>query len=371
MSTANIEPVKSLPRSLPEMGRIRFGDKIATQAGAERPRALHTFRFTSQDKAAIETIAELYGGKPSAWDEPKAAPHQWQVTTTSNEIAIVLPGDALGNSPIYELWGGSGHAERRCDGSESSTACTVAIRRGDDLDRVDRPCVCREQGALACKPKTRLNVVVPEVPFGGTWRLDTSSWNAARELPQMVRFIQSLQVQDRASGLNLVRGVLTLKHDRSDGGRKKFVYPALKLRESFDEILAGAAQVSALGAASHSQRLAAPDAPALGGGGDVPDDDPDEEAAIEGEVVDVPDDPPAAPVDNVVDAEVIDDPGAPGAPDWREAAQGAGLSHAQLLRRAREVAAEVGVAVPTTVDAVQQIAAPAFIDRLWAAVYGD
>src|SRR5690606_27647641 len=98
------------------------------------------------------------------------------------------PPDPLGGTPIYELWGGKG-CERRCDGITAST-----WQRGPEgPEEVEQDCLCVAEGRLSCDVKTRLSVILPEIRFAGTWRLETKSEMAAEELPGMVDFIRSLQ----------------------------------------------------------------------------------------------------------------------------------------------------------------------------------
>ena len=66
---------------------------------------------------------------------------------------------------------------RRCDGE----TCTLTTAGYSDM--VD--CMCAAENKMECVPKTRLNVILPEIKFGGVWLLTTNSWNAAKELPAM------------------------------------------------------------------------------------------------------------------------------------------------------------------------------------------
>lgn len=220
---------------IPEQGRIRFGEKTAKGA----PKAIDTFRFTSSDKEAIEQLAGLYGGKPAPWTDAKQQ-GQWQVTTTTSKIKVVLPPDPLQDTPIYELWAGGG-VLRRCDGETA----LVPRKTADGAEMAETPCICDAEQQMACKPKTRLNVILPDIPFGGTWRLETGGWNAAQELPGMVAAVQ--QMQERG----FVVAALTLVHATSTfaGQTRKFVVPRLYVDASLEEIVAGKASMGSLGPA--------------------------------------------------------------------------------------------------------------------------
>lgn len=228
-----IVPMSKLDRRLPEQGRIRFGEK----GPKGEPRKLNVFRFTSHDEGAIREIASRYGGTPMPWSE---MPGQWQVTTESKEIPVVLPPDALGDSPVYELWAGGG-VLRRCDGE----VALVPIKSASGAEMAERPCVCAAQGQLDCKPKTRLTVILPDVRFGGGWRIESGGWNVAQEMPGMVDMIASLQQR------GLTRAMLALEPRVSKFGglTRKFVVPVLRPAVSLDALMAGEGQVRAIAAA--------------------------------------------------------------------------------------------------------------------------
>jgi hypothetical protein len=284
--TRPVVPIANLHRRIPEAGRIRFGEKTTNSRGKEIPVAKSTFDFTSHDEEALHQIAAIYGGEVKPWNEPKAAGGQFRLATTASEIRVVLPPDPLSGTPIYEEWAGGGCA-KRCDG----LTCQIVTRGPDGAEYTDVPCICSAQQAMVCTPRTRLSVILPEIRFGGVWRLDSGSWNAAQEMPGMVDLIQSLQER------GLTRGVLALKHRRSvvAGETHKFIVPVLGVDETLDALAAGAAQVGALPSS------AAPPAGELGAGGSG-------EGAGDREAPDVTDGattPSPDPDDDVIDAEIV------------------------------------------------------------------
>ncbi len=236
-----IQPLAQLNRRIPEQGRIRIGKKVGEKG---RPSKISTFRFTSQDRTAIEQIAAMYGGTAEPWSDDRH-PNQWQVETLVTEIDVVLPPGCLGDGPVYELWN-KGGLLRRCDG----VTCQVPKSAGDDHWMEPTPCICRADGTEDCKVKLRLQVLLRgEVRFAGAWLLTTSSWNAAQELPGMVDMILAMQ-----SG-NLPLGILRLEQRVSNRGGKTYHFniPVLAVDASLTEIAAGGNQ------------LTAAKAPALGG----------------------------------------------------------------------------------------------------------
>lgn len=239
-----VVPIANLARRIPEAGRIRFGVK-----SGKAMKALDTFRFTSHDEEALSQIAALYGGDVVPWSDPKAAEGQHEVITDTGEIRIVLPPDPLGGTPIYELWGGGG-CERRCDG----VAAEIVTRGQDGAEMTQVSCLCTANGSMACEPRTRLSVILPEIRFGGVWRLETKSWNAAQEMPGMVDLIQTMQER------GLTRGVLALKQRRSvvAGQTRRFTVPVLGVDETLNALASGAAQVGSLPAPAMAELAPAP-----------------------------------------------------------------------------------------------------------------
>lgn len=219
----NIVPVADLGRRMVEHGRIRLGVKAG-----KAMKSIDTFRFTSPDRVAIEQLAAQFGGECVPWSDPKASPiNQYEVITQASEIPVwILPG---GLSVNYEMWSGGG-CVRRCDGIE----CETSMRSYDaDYEAVMVPCLCSADGKLACRPYTRLSVVIPSIRFGGSWRMESKGWNAAEELPGMVDMISQLQ----ATGT--LQGMLRLERRQSQGGRRKFVVPTLIVNRSVEEIMGG------------------------------------------------------------------------------------------------------------------------------------
>lgn len=245
MSMASVLPISQLGRRLAEHGRIKTGifDK---SRGA--PKAIGSFRLWSQDAPAIARIADLYGGSPIVATDGYG--HQvHEVTTTSARLRVVLGPDPLAGTPIYEMWSKRG-CQRRCDG----ITCQVQTPAGhpDPWNEVD--CICGVEGKLSCTPKLRLNVILPDVTMAGTWRLETSSEYACREMPGMVELIRTVQSQ----GLVGAWLGLTLRARMTNQGRRNFIVPVLYPDASLDELQAGRGVPALNAGPATSSVLAAP-----------------------------------------------------------------------------------------------------------------
>jgi hypothetical protein len=225
---------------LPVAGRIRSGVKVpfVNNKGENKikPVAIETFRFTCRRRDDIDILAGLYGGTVRPWSDPKSE-DKWEVVSEATEIRVILPPDPLGDS-FYELWTGKG-LRRRCDGVTSEQP-----RPGPEgIEWWEGECVCRQRGIKECKPKLRLQLLLPELPLRGTWRFDTSSDQALDELPGMVQALLNLQ------GEGLTRGLFRLERRQSQGGAQQFIVPALGIAESLEGLIAGRARLAALPAA--------------------------------------------------------------------------------------------------------------------------
>lgn len=221
-----LERMNLAPR-MAEHGRIRLGRRNAQGY----PEKLKTLRFTSSDRAALERVAGVYGGTVQEWDDTRSD-DAYDLITESERVRIQLPPNPLGDTPILQLWA-KGHLLRSCDAGDPAEddqqGCLIP---GPDGGREAVPCICFAPGGeMECKPKTVLDVILPDTDFGGVWRLSTSSVYAAKELPAMVALIE--QVQNRTG---LPSGWLMLEQRSTGKGKatKRFAVAKLILdKESY------------------------------------------------------------------------------------------------------------------------------------------
>jgi hypothetical protein len=290
-----VTPIKSMG-NLPEHGRIRTGIKSGRSM-----KALSTFRFTSVDETAIRQLAQMYGGEPRPWHDSKASPpNQWEVITNTDTIEVAVQPDSVFAS--YELWSGGG-LQRQCDGE--TVTMWQASNRG--LERMEEPCICDKQGMLECRPKTRMNLIIPQINFAGTWRYETSSEQALHTLPTMLNLID--QLQQMQGGLMRVTMHLVPKEKMKAGQKRKFTVVEVRTAVSVDQIISGEA--------SYTAEVSAGEMPALEQ--TVPQLTPTPEPALE--IVEDDD-------DDVVDAEIVEE-------DGDAPASGQGLSRDEAFARVK------------------------------------
>jgi hypothetical protein len=168
-------PMLQIQHRLRENGRIRAGDQVKAGKG-KAPRKLDHFRFTADDAQLLGIIADLYGGKVQPWPEAPSG-EQYQVYTTADSIRVMIVPGLRPVSQWWEAWSGGG-CLRRCDGQREHISGAA--------------CVCDAQGDRICKPTTRLQVILPDVPGLGTWRLETHGYYAAEELGGIMSLIERL-----------------------------------------------------------------------------------------------------------------------------------------------------------------------------------
>lgn len=207
-------------RQLAEQGRLRLGVVMATAGGKMRPKASTTWIVTSHSRDHVDTAAALWGGTTEAWQPQGSGAQQWRVITEASAIpAILPPGDPL--TQAYETWSRGG-CQRRCDGVTeqfSGSPCLCRAQFGEDW--YEQP-----QGKV-CDSKSRLKVILPDMPGLGTWRVETGSFYATDEIAGMVDFIRG------AVGDGLMVPVLLRIEPRTrvaGGQTKQFVVPVLDLR---------------------------------------------------------------------------------------------------------------------------------------------
>lgn len=240
-------PIIDLQMRQRELGRIRMGHKV----GGKRPEKLERFRFTSASKDLIEAVAALYGGECKAWGNDGAA--QFEVYTQVNRVPILLPPQPI--SQWYEMWSGGG-CQRRCDGKTNVLKDEPCLCPSDPLDRAELA-----SKGQACKPTTRLNVMLRDVPGIGVWRLESHGFHSAVELPMVAEFLA--QATEAGTYLPAELALQPRSSKRPGEGTKQWMVPVIEVGATLRQIMSG--EVEGLGA-GHKAALGGL-RKAIGGGG--------------------------------------------------------------------------------------------------------
>jgi hypothetical protein len=232
-----------------QIGRLRIGQQVAVikdgkDTGRIRPARLDTFRFTTASRASAHAIADLYGGEVREWNG------EFEVITSKSEIGVTVPPRDAVISQWYEMWTAGG-CQRRCDSqhdqiSNGPCRCPHAANPSD-ADEVaamalERAAQHKADPSKACGLVTRINVMIPDLPGLGVWRLDTGSYYAATEIGDSAQLMQMA----REHGVFLP-AILRIEHrQRVAGGQtKKFPVPVLEVLATFRAIASG--QLEAVG----------------------------------------------------------------------------------------------------------------------------
>lgn len=233
--------VLDLQRKGQQIGRIRIGQQVTfVKNGKEgkRPGRLDTFRFTTASRHTADAIAELFGGEVRDWNG------QFEVITKRSEISVMVPPRDAVVSQWYEQWNAGG-AIRRCDSQRDQISggpcqCPHAADPGD-ADEADR--MARRRAELAklnppqaCHLITRVNVMIPDLPGLGVFRLDTGSFYAAAEIGDTAALMQAA----RDKGVFLPAVLRIEQRSRVAGGQTKYYpVPVLEVLATFRQIVGG------------------------------------------------------------------------------------------------------------------------------------
>jgi hypothetical protein len=214
-------PIINLQRKLTEVGRIRLGAK--SDRGA--PTKLDKFRLTSKSRDALEAAAEVYGGTVKPWNGPDG--DAFELITTTNVLDVVVPpGNAL--SQWYEMWSGAG-CQRRCDGQTETISGRPCLCPADQTQRSE----LSARGG-ACRPTTRLSVLLPKVKTVGIWRLESHGYFAATELAGIAELLQQVSATDRYLPATLR---LEQRSARRQGKLSRFAVPVLEVGATVQEAI--------------------------------------------------------------------------------------------------------------------------------------
>lgn len=213
--------IRDLPRNMRRLGRIRMGAKVRTEAGKVVPSRLETWRLTSPVRELLEAATALYGGDVNRWDDaPPGVGEQWELFTEAASLDVIIPPTDMAFSQWYELWTAAG-IKRRCDGFENIVSGGQCECPADPDERR-----ALANDAKACKPTTRLFVIMPRLPDMGIWHFESHGFYAAVELAGSVEVLRHASA---VSGLIPANLRIEQRTTKSDGKTQNFSVPVLEL----------------------------------------------------------------------------------------------------------------------------------------------
>lgn len=245
----------TLQRQARELGRLRAGwsEPYTDKFGKEKRKPVKstTWLLSSPQRDYIDAAADMWGGVVEEWQPQGNGAQVWRVVTEARAVdAILPPGDTLSQS--YELWSRGG-CVRRCDGElerltdKTPVACLCRAEFGDTFHL--------EPPEKACRPYTRLGVILPDLPDLGVWRMESKGFYAANEITAAVDLIQ------HATGGKLAVPIRLRIEPRTrvaKGKTKQFPVIVVEIRGvTAGQIMAGVAPAVALEGSPQRQAIEA------------------------------------------------------------------------------------------------------------------
>lgn len=183
--------IRTAQKQARELGRLRTGYSVPSDDPKKRPRPVKstTWVVSSHAEHYVAAAAAAWGGKVERWQPQGNGAPQFRVITEAEQLEAVLPpGDPL--SQANEMWNKGGCA-RRCDGQTEQISrhpCLCLAEHGPDWHLLRQELRTKDK---VCAPTSRLNVVLPDMPDVGVWRVETHSFYAANELAGTVDMVLS------------------------------------------------------------------------------------------------------------------------------------------------------------------------------------
>jgi hypothetical protein len=223
-----MSPLLDVQQRSRELGRLRIGAKTVTDGGKERPTKLDAFRFTTNSPTVARHVADTYGGQARPWEGGTQA---WEVFTEATSFDVMVPAGELALSQWHELWDAGG-CKRRCDGVTESLTQVPCLCPPPGPDRL-----ALSQQGQACKPTTRVNVILPDIPDIGVWRFESHGYYAAVEIGGTAELLS----RARDAGQIVPAALRLEQRSRTSGGQtKRYPVVVLEVKVTLRELLEGA-----------------------------------------------------------------------------------------------------------------------------------
>jgi hypothetical protein len=183
--------IRTAQKQARELGRLRTGYSIPNDDPKKRPRPVKskTWVLSSHSEHYVTAAADAWGGNVERWQPQGNGAPQFRVITEAEQLeAILPPGDPL--SQANEMWNKGGCA-RRCDGETEQISrhpCLCLAEYGPEWHQLRQDIRTKDK---VCAATSRLNVILPDMPDVGVWRVETHSWYAANELAGTVDMVLS------------------------------------------------------------------------------------------------------------------------------------------------------------------------------------
>lgn len=267
-----------------ELGRIRMGTVVSNNRGGTRPVKLDTFRLTSADEDLIVNATNLWGGTPKQWEGAQGGAKQWEVILEKKSMKVMVPPVKEASNLSCNSWAFGLH-KWMCDGNEAKYP-------NDDGEIQVMECnrACQSKEKNAPKMTFNLNLILPDLPGLGMWRLSTGSYNAVRELQPMLRTFMELGLKNGSAVPAILKMEQRSERKMQGGKPTTFNYnvPVLDLGIPVGDFMQIPGAMEALALAESPEPI---DAPMMLAAAAI------ESRPEEPEIPDAPEEPVTAPVD--------------------------------------------------------------------------
>jgi hypothetical protein len=163
---------------------------------------------------------------------------QWQVTIDSPFLEVIVPPNGYESS--FELWSAGG-CQRRCDGLRDDISGGPCLCPSDPHERT-----LLAKDGRACKPTSRLSVLLPNLIGLGRWPLVSHSYYAAVELGAVADFLGDAGMKGYTVRARLRIEERSVKRPGDDGRPQThhFIVPVLEIPDLTPQqmLAAGAVQ---------------------------------------------------------------------------------------------------------------------------------
>jgi hypothetical protein len=211
------------------VGHIRQGELAVSSGGKNYPSKRNTYRLTSPNKAVLDMAAKVYGGEVMAWS-PNGKPmvREWKLDTDATSLRCVVSADASVQQRYERFDAKKGGYTHVCDGTEVDLVTFDGDGKDAKATRQICPCVCDPLNR-SCDTKTKLRVMLAEIPATGLWELASKGEIFADEVATTMEMWEGLGVGENQTPIFAILSLHQISVSRPGEARKDFVVSRLEL----------------------------------------------------------------------------------------------------------------------------------------------
>ena len=223
----DMPPIKDLTdgsRNMPVIGSIRLGEKKISKAGKEYPSEIDYFRFDprtpddNKSAAIVQAVENKYGKE-------------------AKSIQIWLPlaeQDAVFD--VWYRWYGSGTMQKcrgdgetaRCAAKEPSEGLEILSEENNEIIVRCDGTECPHYGIGQCGRRAVLQVLMPDIPGAGVWKISTGSIVSIKNILDGMAYFTAVVGRFHMIPITLERRRTEIQQtDKKTGEKKKTIHYCL------------------------------------------------------------------------------------------------------------------------------------------------